>query len=101
MLPKSLHGPVHLRVLMRVRLKQRCDGFSGRPSAEDVDAIASPFAATMLEALPGGDLRELHKLFPSASPDAADLLSKCAPSLFERVWSCRVKTNRAQRAGSS
>ena len=52
--------------------------FPGRPSAEDVDAIASPFAATMLESLPQGDTRELHRLFPSAGPDAADLLAKCA-----------------------
>lgn len=54
---------------------------SGRPSAEDVDAIASPFAATMLESLPQADGRELHRLFPSAGPEAADLLCKCAWNL--------------------
>ena len=57
--------------------QQRYDAFPGRPSAEDVDAIASPFADTMLESLPQGDTRELHRLFPSAGPDAADLLAKC------------------------
>ncbi|BDA40406.1 Mitogen-activated protein kinase 15 [Coccomyxa sp. Obi] len=47
---------------------------TGQPSQQDVDAIASPFAATMLEALPCGDAPALHRLFPSASPEAADLL---------------------------
>ncbi|EIE22149.1 mitogen-activated protein kinase 5 [Coccomyxa subellipsoidea C-169] len=49
---------------------------TGQPSQQDVDAIASPFAATMLEALPCGDAPALHRLFPSASPEAADLLSR-------------------------
>jgi hypothetical protein len=49
---------------------------AGQPSQQDVDAIASPFAATMLEALPCGDAPALHRLFPSASPEAADLLSR-------------------------
>ena len=58
----------------------------GRPSAEDVDAIASPFAATMLESLPQAGARELHRLFPSASPEAADLLAKCAPCHPGACW---------------
>ncbi len=49
---------------------------TGRPSAEDIDAIQSPFAATMLDSLPQSDPRPLHHLFPNASPEATDLLSK-------------------------
>ena len=48
----------------------------GRPNQEDIDAIQSPFAATMLESLPCGEPRAMHRLFPAASPEAADLLSK-------------------------
>ena len=39
---------------------------TGRPSKEDVDAVRSPFAATMLESLPCGRPLEMHKLFPTA-----------------------------------
>ena len=49
---------------------------TGRPSAEDIDAIQSPFAATMLDSLPQSDPRPLHHMFPNASPEATDLLSK-------------------------
>ena len=55
-----------------------------------MDAIASPFAATMLESLPQGDTRELHRLFPSAGPDAADLLAKCAAMLYHSQHSLGV-----------
>lgn len=41
---------------------------TGRPSQEDVDAINSPFAATMLDNLPGAEPRRLHEMFPNASP---------------------------------
>ncbi|KAK9839690.1 hypothetical protein WJX81_006382 [Elliptochloris bilobata] len=49
---------------------------TGRPSKEDVDAVRSPFAATMLESLPCGRPLEMHKLFPAASEDALDLLRR-------------------------
>lgn len=49
---------------------------TGRPSASDVDAIASPFAATMLESLNLGEQRPLHELYPRASPEALDLLRR-------------------------
>ena len=49
---------------------------TGRPSAEDIDAIQSPFASTMLDSLPKSDPRPLHHMFPNASPEATDLLSK-------------------------
>lgn len=41
-----------------------------------MQAICSPFAETMLEGLTSSDRRELHRLFPTASAAAADLLSK-------------------------
>jgi mitogen-activated protein kinase 15 len=50
---------------------------TGRPSPEDVEAIKSPFAATMLESLPLGRPRALNEMFPSASLEALDLLRTC------------------------
>jgi len=47
---------------------------TGRPIQEDVDAIQSPFAATMLESLSSVHPRSLRELFPNASPEAEDLL---------------------------
>jgi len=49
---------------------------TGRPTAEDIAAINSPFAATMLESLPPSRPRSLSDMFPGASPDALDLLQK-------------------------
>jgi mitogen-activated protein kinase 15 len=49
---------------------------TGRPSGEDVDAIQSPFAATMLESLPPSRRRRIAQIFPNAGEQAADLLSK-------------------------
>mmetsp|Transcript_27662 Transcript_27662/g.33582 ORF Transcript_27662/g.33582 Transcript_27662/m.33582 type:complete len:372 (+) Transcript_27662:400-1515(+) len=49
---------------------------TGRPSQEDIDAIQSPFAATMLESLPPVEPRSLRELFPNASPEAEDLLRR-------------------------
>ena len=48
----------------------------GRPSHEDLDVIQSQFATTMLECLPGGEPKPFSQLFPNASPEAADLMSK-------------------------
>lgn len=50
---------------------------TGRPAPEDIDAIKSPFAATMLESLPMGRPRPLNEMFPSASVEALDLLRQC------------------------
>jgi mitogen-activated protein kinase 15 len=47
---------------------------TGKPTAEDIDAVKSPFAATMLEGLPQNDPKSLSSLFPLASADALDLL---------------------------
>jgi len=47
---------------------------TGRPTAEDIEAIKSPFAATMLESLPQTLPKSLSDLFPNASADALDIL---------------------------
>jgi len=49
---------------------------TGRPSSEDIEAINSPFAATMLESLPPSNPRSLSEMYPNASPEALDLLGK-------------------------
>lgn len=49
---------------------------TGRPSAEDIEAVQSPFAATMLESMRAPETPRLEAKFPSASPEALDLLSK-------------------------
>jgi len=50
---------------------------TGRPSPEDIEAIKSPFAATMLESLSVSRPRPLNEMFPSASAEALDLLRHC------------------------
>mmetsp|Transcript_88936 Transcript_88936/g.176939 ORF Transcript_88936/g.176939 Transcript_88936/m.176939 type:complete len:464 (+) Transcript_88936:95-1486(+) len=50
---------------------------TGRPSPEDIEAIKSPFAATMLESLPVSRPRPLNEMFPSATQEALDLLRIC------------------------
>jgi len=47
---------------------------TGRPSPEDIEAINSPLAQTMLESLPPSKARRLTDMFPTASDDALDLL---------------------------
>jgi len=50
---------------------------TGRPSPEDIEAIKSPFAATMLESLPVSRPRPLNEMFPSATAEALDLIQIC------------------------
>jgi mitogen-activated protein kinase 15 len=50
---------------------------TGRPSAEDIESIRSPFAANMLESLPPSKPRFLQDMFPTASNEALDLLRRC------------------------
>lgn len=47
---------------------------TGRPSPEDVEAINSPLAQTMLDSLPPSKNRRLRDVFPTASDDALDLI---------------------------
>lgn len=49
---------------------------TGRPSPQDIEAIQSPFAASMLENLPPSHPRSLRHMFPQASDDAIDLFEK-------------------------
>jgi len=48
----------------------------GRPSAGDIEAIKSPFAATMLESIPPVAGKPMHDIFPHASAEALDLLRR-------------------------
>ena len=50
---------------------------TGKPSKEDVDAIQSPFATTMLDSLPPPRTKDLTQIFPQAEPEAIDLIKKC------------------------
>jgi mitogen-activated protein kinase 15 len=47
---------------------------TGRPTADDIEAINSPLASTMLESLPATKPKRLRDLFPASSDDALDLL---------------------------
>eukprot|EP00933_Yihiella_yeosuensis_P062535 TRINITY_DN65509_c0_g1_i1.p1 TRINITY_DN65509_c0_g1~~TRINITY_DN65509_c0_g1_i1.p1 ORF type:complete len:484 (+),score=114.60 TRINITY_DN65509_c0_g1_i1:103-1554(+) len=50
---------------------------TGRPTPDDVDAIKSPFAATMLESLPMSRPKPLNEMFSNASLEALDMLRGC------------------------
>jgi len=47
---------------------------TGRPTQDDIDAINSPLAVTMLESLPPTKPKKLRDMFPTASDDAIDLI---------------------------
>merc|ERR1712151_263894 len=47
---------------------------TNKPSLEDVRAMQSPYAATMLEALPLTPPRPLHEIFPTAGMEVLHLL---------------------------
>jgi len=49
---------------------------TGKPSAADIDAIKSPFAATMLDSIPPVASKPLVDIFPHASAEALDLLRR-------------------------
>ncbi|TNJ29519.1 Kinase, CMGC MAPK [Giardia muris] len=49
---------------------------TGKPTAEDIEATQSPFAAMMLENLQPSKGRALSEIYPNAPPDALDLLKK-------------------------
>ena len=61
---------------LRVQLDKIIE-VTGRPTQEDIDAIRSPFAATMLESLPPVRAKALVELFPTATPEALDLMRMC------------------------
>ena len=47
---------------------------TGRPSAEDIEAINSPLAITMMEQISTSKCKRLRDMFPTAGDDALDLL---------------------------
>jgi mitogen-activated protein kinase 15 len=49
---------------------------TGRPGKEDLEAIQSPFAATMMEGCSVMQAKKIQEVFPSANEEAADLLIK-------------------------
>jgi len=49
---------------------------TGKPSAEDIEAINSPFCGTMLESLAEPDIRPLEAMFQSADESALDIIAK-------------------------
>jgi len=49
---------------------------TGKPTKEDIEAINSPFALTVLEGLPDVVPRSLNLIFPKSDPLALDLLLK-------------------------
>merc|ERR1712157_520731 len=48
---------------------------TNKPSLEDIQAMQSPFAATMLEALPLTPPRPLYTIFPNSGLESLDLLN--------------------------
>lgn len=55
---------------------QRIITVTGEPKPEDVDAIQSAFAASMLESIPETEQKSMNDLFPQAKPEALDLMKK-------------------------
>lgn len=51
---------------------------TGRPSGKDVKTLNSPYAATMLEALPSIRPTSLNEMMPDASSEALDFVAICA-----------------------
>merc|ERR1711964_21767 len=49
---------------------------SGRPSQQDIEAIQSSLATTILDSLPPTKQRPFREVFPNATPNALDLLKK-------------------------
>jgi mitogen-activated protein kinase 15 len=49
---------------------------TGRPNPEDIEAIDSELAGTMLEAITPTSAKPLHEFFPAASDEGLDLISK-------------------------
>jgi mitogen-activated protein kinase 15 len=50
---------------------------TGKPTAEDVASIKSPFASTMIESITSLRHKSLAEFFPGASAEALDLIAKC------------------------
>eukprot|EP01079_Euglenida_sp_SAG-EU17-18_P006756 gene6756-1208_t len=55
---------------------ERVCAITGMPSTEDVDAIKSRHAATMVGSLPHIEKKPMPQMFPTAPADAADIMSR-------------------------
>lgn len=55
---------------------QRIITVTGEPKPEDIEAIQSAFASSMLESIPETEQKSLNDLFPQAKPEALDLMKK-------------------------
>jgi len=47
---------------------------TGRPNKEDIVALNSPVAQTMLESLPTTKTKKIRDIFPTASDEAIDMM---------------------------
>jgi mitogen-activated protein kinase 15 len=63
---------------------------TGRPSAPDVASIRTPHAQSMIDSIQNVRYRTLEEFFPSASPEARDLIV-CICSVFFRKKSPKQK----------
>ena len=50
---------------------------SGRPSAVDVESLVTPYASTMIEAIPPTRPRSLPEALPDCSAEAVDFINQC------------------------
>jgi len=55
---------------------ERIIEFTGRPTHDEIEAIKSPFAGTMLESIPPVTKKTLQEQFPAATVEALDLLRR-------------------------
>lgn len=53
---------------------ERIVQLTGPPVPDDIEAIASPFAGTMLQTLPATTSLSLHEVFPGATAECRDFL---------------------------
>lgn len=56
---------------------ERIIELTNMPVKSDVEAIASPFAATMLESLPALNYKTIPQVFPNASSETLDIIKAC------------------------
>jgi mitogen-activated protein kinase 15 len=73
-LGELLHGKPIFPGTSTMNQLDRIVEFTGRPSAEDIEATDSPFAMTMMESCSVTHPKKITDIFPNISPDAADLL---------------------------
>ena len=63
---------------------------TGKPSGEDVEAMKSPFAGTMLDSIAATRQIPLVETCPNASPQALDLMQQVRPKQKELHYAVRL-----------